>query len=307
MASPNSKTRHQTEVNRAEAALRLAIAAAVDGGFDARGAVVHRVANSVLVRLPAAGVMARIDRADRAEMVAGHVAVARLLEDLGVPAVRLAARRAEPTVTPTGVVTLWRYLTFDDRSATPEEIGAASRRLHEATAGIARVETPTLDPFFEVALWLQTPAAVDSPRIAELLEMAAQLQAQWDDAALSDTFARVIVHGDLNRDNVVATADGPVLLDLECAGYGPAAWDLVAQWVAVLRYGRPESEYERFCAVYGADVRESAECELLRRVYELSLTAWAAAHSRLSPQLRAEATVRIRSLLDSESGQWSLL
>ncbi|MFT6397538.1 MAG: aminoglycoside phosphotransferase (APT) family kinase protein [Bradymonadia bacterium] len=164
-----------------------------------------------------------------------------------------------------------------------------------------------LVPFVEIALWLESAAACGSPRISELQGLATQLLARWDATAASGSFAEVIVHGDLNRDNVVITVDGPVLLDLECAGYGPVAWDLVAQWVAVRRYGRARSEYDRFCAVYGDDVRASPRFDLLLQVYELSLTAWALAQSEQSPQMRSESAVRVRGLLDSARGEWSLL
>lgn len=56
------------------------------------------------------------------------------------------------------------------------------------------------------------------------------------------------IHADLHRANVLATGRGPLLVDFDLVGLGPADWD----WSGV-RWRMPASHWERACALAGID------------------------------------------------------
>ena len=61
---------------------------------------------------------------------------------------------------------------------------------------------------------------------------------------------RVVSHGDVHPDNVMATAGGTVLLDWDLLCAGPPAWDH-AMLLRITRWGWPARWYDEFAAGYG--------------------------------------------------------
>ena len=291
--------------DRTRTALGLARRAVERAGHDAGDGAILRVASSVLVEFPTAALVARVDTPAQAARASDHVRIARFLEERGVPAVRSIDSPASVARDPRGVVTLWRRVTFEERSPSAEELARAARALHDSTRD-GPEDLPSFDPFDGVADWLDRPVVRASKWFTELREQVDRRRTQWAER-LPDASGEAVIHGDLNLDNVVITADGPVLLDLECTGIGPVSWDLVAPWVSVRRYGGPLEWYERFASAYGADVRQSASCQLFCDVYETCLAVWCLAHADLSAEMSAEAEIRLRTLLDGSTAKWSLV
>jgi len=133
------------------------------------------------------------------------------------------------------------------------------------------------------------------------------LRDRWDDALTGDPLGTVLVHGDFHADNVVLTEEGPALLDLEMAGRGPASWDLLAQELAMRRYGGPADDYRRFCAAYGADLPSWDGIALLQEAYELHLVSWAVGHRDLSPAMAEQAAIRLATFLGDSDKFWTLI
>jgi hypothetical protein len=292
----------------AERAVGLATDAARQVAIDPAGATVTRVAAAVTVELPRARVFARVDPPGGLAAARRQVIVARILEQRRVPAARLVAPDRQPLVSTAGAVTLWHRLRIVAGSPSPESMGRLARHLHTACAGDLPAGTPALDPFEPLSGWLNRPCDVPPPPGAdELWARLDLLREEWDESGLDDPLGTVLVHGDFHADNVVLTAAGPAMLDLEMAGRGPASWDLLAQRLAVERYGGPIEDYHRFCAGYGAELPDSPTVDLLRQAYELHLVCWAIGHRDTSPAMAAEAPIRLATFLGKSDETWTLL
>ncbi|MFQ5349313.1 MAG: phosphotransferase family protein, partial [Thermoanaerobaculia bacterium] len=226
----------------------------------------------------------------------------------GVPAPRLVDGEHQPLVSPVGAVTLWRRLEIVAGSPSPESIGRLARRLHTSCADDLPVETPDLDPFEPIPGWLDRPGELPLPPGAdELWKSLSRLRPRWAEIVGDDPLGTVLVHGDLHADNVVLTPEGPVMLDLEMAGRGPASWDLLPQRLAVQRYGGEPEAYRRFCAGYGDALADSPAVQFLQEVYELHLVSWAVGHRDLSPAMAAEAEIRLAVYLGDSEQSWTLI
>jgi aminoglycoside phosphotransferase (APT) family kinase protein len=101
-----------------------------------------------------------------------------------------------------------------------ERIGDVLGRIHAGTAdrGDVAARFPTSDLFHAIRLepYLLATARVHpglSARLTELAEVTAATR-------------RVLVHGDFSPKNLLIGADGPVVLDAECAWFGDPAFDL---------------------------------------------------------------------------------
>jgi len=299
-----SRPTNKRASDREQTGVRLARERVQALGVATGDAHVLRTASSVLVGFPTAELVARVDLPGRSERVRNHVRVALALEERGVAAVRTVDTPQSVVADPKGVVSLWELVKFEDRPATPQELGRIARSLHDRTRG-GHDPLPVFDPFDGVDDWLQRVTVLDSPRAGELTSRVSGLRERWSNRS-TDPLGEVILHGDLNLDNVVVTDSGPVLLDFESSGVGPAGWDLAAQWVAVRRYGGQMSEYEQFASAYGADIRDNSSCELYVDVYEATLVVWCLAHAGISPIMASEAELRVASLLDSTDARWTL-
>ncbi|MDE2457415.1 MAG: phosphotransferase [Burkholderiales bacterium] len=99
-------------------------------------------------------------------------------------------------------------------------VGGLIGRLHEATAGRPEIAARFAHDAQFHALRLE-PYLVESARTNPAL--APQLNALVERTA---TTRRALVHGDLSPKNILVGANGPVLLDAECAWYGDPAFDL---------------------------------------------------------------------------------
>ena len=104
--------------------------------------------------------------------------------------------------------------------AVAAEVGRRIARVHAATAGDARI-----------ARRFATDAIFHSIRLEPYLLATAQRHPECADpliglARTTASHKRALVHGDVSPKNILVGADGPVLLDAECAWYGDPAFDL---------------------------------------------------------------------------------
>ena len=141
--------------------------------------------------------------------------------------------------------------------------------------------------------------------MALLRQVTATLAEAWPDPA-DDPLGAALVHGDLHRANVVPGRAGPVLADLELAGWGPASVDVAPHLVAVRRYGSDPAHLDRFLGGYGADPRGWPGLEIVVQAYELWVTAWAVANRTASDAWEREAGVRLERWRTGGSPPWSL-
>lgn len=302
MVSPGPSTptggaaRLRPAVNDREVAALAAVREVAEAsGLDPTGAGIWRAGSSVLVGLPAARVLGRVDPPARLPSAMRQVVVSEVLAEAGVPAVTLTGPFDQPVETDAGVVTAWVWLdVIEGAAVTPRALGQLARSLHDATRG-GVADVPDFDPLGAVALELDRAEAeglTDSGDLRLLRDRRDSLAEAWPEAE-DDPLGVALVHGDLHPHNAVPTATGLVLADLELAGNGPVCADLVPHVIAVRRYGAPPHVLDEFLAGYGLEAGGWRGFEVLVRSYELWVTAWSVANRGSSADLEREAEVRL--------------
>jgi aminoglycoside phosphotransferase (APT) family kinase protein len=95
-------------------------------------------------------------------------------------------------------------------------------------------------------------------------------------AELPRGLAHCAVHGDAWAGNIVVTASGAVILDLERFAYGPPEWDLSGVAVDYTTFAYlDEQQWHEFSETYGCDVTTWAGFEVLRDARELRKVTFA--------------------------------
>ena len=243
------------------------------------------------IALPRAGLTARVARAgetpqamqtelDFAVLAAGH----------GMPVLA----PADPQATPTGhgTVSFWPLLTTTGATAGWPWLARALAQIHRLPAG----QYPhRCDPLGRVrnrlARYRQWPGAHHS--VAETVAGACR---QLGDELADMTWPTAIVHGDAHPGNVVVTATGPILVDFDLAGTGPAMWDLTIPVVHHRRFGAPGHILSEFFAAYGSDPRGHPGFETQVRVQELLCISYVLERLIAGAPAEQELTSRLQAL-----------
>ena len=257
---------------------------------------------SLLVRQDGVLVRSRL-RSDE-PVAAREVEVGWALAAAGVPAVPLVGGRGQPWVVDGCVVTAWRWEDVVG-SASPADLGMLAASLRERTVGTHVFDVPRFDPLTAIRNAV-APVPIGDPQGDFVRLRAQELSADWARIADRDPAGTAIVHGDLHEDNVLLTAMGPLLTDLELAGAGPCSYDTAPAVVMVERYGADPSTLDDFLAAQGHDPRSWSGFATCLATYELWVTAWAVGVRDRSPELDAEAAIRIGCLRDQTCEPWRL-
>lgn len=300
-------------------------------GLDASGAEVVRSASRHVVRFGASQVRTFAVPAGTGGP-RDEAAIATLLADAGVSAAR---RLAGPARVGDWSVTAWREIPAAlDGVPEPDAatVGALAAELHRRTRSLDLRGISPCDPVGAARAQLERAVrAGASPEgdLSFLRDEASRLEPTWDAAADRarrhrpadspefdgsvvdhsgvDEVGGAVLHGDLHPGNVVVGRDGPVLVDLELAGWGPCAFD-AAPTVALVRwYGRPTDDLATFDAAYGAPLTGRAAGDGLDEVWALWATCWAVANRHRFSEAEAEAALRVASLAQGEAPRpWRL-
>ena len=191
---------------------------------------------------------------------------------------------AEPVAVGETWAALWRWEDAGDERADPERAGALLRRLHDVLADCP-VPLPELDQFElarrHVAL-LGEKSDLDEASIEFLRTRAESMQREW--TRFGSELGTGAIHGDMAVDNILMTARGPVLIDLDDAQIGPREWDLVK-----VTPGSPggwtEDEWPEFASGYGYDMLSAPANDLLRDVRHLRTLVWLLSNRRYADRL----------------------
>ena len=249
-------------------------------------------------------VVVRVRPRSEEPVAAREVAVALALADAAVPVTTLVDPGDQPWTIGASVVTAWSW-SASIGSAGPAELGTLARMLAQQTGGGPAYEVPRFDPLTAIRRTVEH-LPVGDDQADTIRRLAHGLGPAWAAAADSDPAGVTIVHGDLHRDNVVVTASGPLLTDLELAGSGPPSYDTAPVVVAVRRYGADPSTLDPFLVALGRDPRDWDGFAACVEVYELWATAWAVGVRHQSPELATEAARRVASLVDHNDEPWHL-
>jgi aminoglycoside phosphotransferase (APT) family kinase protein len=129
---------------------------------------------------------------------------------------------------------VWKKLLADGEAdtRTAAAVGDVLGRIHAATADrpdiAARFATDALFHAIRLDPYLATAANAHPDLSRQLLALV----------ATTASTRRVLVHGDFSPKNILVGAQGPVVLDAECAWYGDPAFDLAFVLNHLLLKGR---------------------------------------------------------------------
>jgi thiamine kinase-like enzyme len=264
-------------------------------GLDPAQARLLRLGSNAVYRLKAP-VVARISRpgAD-ADHVRRTVAVARWLESVDYPAVRVV-HGDQPVDVGGYLVTFWQAISDDgDEYASTPEIAEVLARLHHLTAP-EQLSLPPLEPFANAAQRITASIWLRPDDRSFLASMLAGLQDAYD--GLEFALPQGVIHGDASVGNVLRDGDGnPVLIDLDGFAIGPREWDLVLTALYYDSLGwHTQQEYDAFADVYGLDIRQWPGYPALRSVREFLMVTWVIQQAAESDRMAAEAHKRISAL-----------
>lgn len=259
-------------------------------GLEAAGAEPIRLAENEIWRLPR-GVIVRIARTGQAAAAQREVQVAAWLAQHEISAVRLHDL-PQPQFVHGRPVTFWAELPPHE-PGSPLDIAGILKRLHSLPP--PDFDIGTLDPFVRIAERIDAATTLSEDDRQWLRERRTALLEQWRHRPAG--LAASVVHGDAWAGNVVRTATGPVLLDLERFSIGPPEWDLVSTAVKLTTTGAvTDAEYADFCHAYGSDVTLWAGYELFASIRELRMATYAAQHAATRPEWREQAQHRLDCL-----------
>ncbi|MFE9421706.1 phosphotransferase enzyme family protein [Kitasatospora sp. NPDC006697] len=289
----------------------LALACASLGLPEPGGARLLALGENAVFDLGTPELVAKVGRhPELAERAARELAVARWLDDAGIPVCRpadgLVEQPPERVATAAGhPVTFWHRLAPEVRPATAADLGPLLRALH-LLPGPPPLDRPLprrrlLDP---VPRWLRAGEGVLDPADTEFLLQRRKEQ----EAAMAELVPMLptgVIHGDALPRNVHLGPHGPVLIDLETAADDLREHDLVVLTLGHQRYGVPESDYLAFTRSYGWDVRDWAGYPVLSGARETAGAAWLAQRVAGDQRALAEFRRRVATLREGDrSARW---
>jgi aminoglycoside phosphotransferase (APT) family kinase protein len=247
--------------------------ACITDGLSAYDATLLRIGSNAVFHL-AAPVVVRISRQGASiDQARRTVAVARWLESVAYPAVRVVDVD-QPVILNGHVITFWKSVSGDgEQYATVGEVADVLVRLHRLTAP-AELRLPALAPFEGVDARIAANEWLSPDDRQFLSSHLAKLQDDY--SALDFVLPQGVIHGDASIGNVLRDYDGkPVVIDLDSFSTGPREWDLV---LTAMYYDSFEwhtgQEYEEFVRVYGFDIRKWPGYPVMRAVREFLMVVW---------------------------------
>ncbi|MFM2072032.1 MAG: hypothetical protein RLZZ623_2295 [Actinomycetota bacterium] len=110
----------------------------------------------------------------------------------------------------------------------------------------------------------------------------------------SDSAPPVLCHGDVHPGNVLATNDGPMLIDWDLLCSGPRGWDHGPLMTWTERWGGAPGIYARFAEGYGASMRDDPVAEAVAELRLVAATLMRLRAGRTDAKAAAEAELRLR-------------
>jgi hypothetical protein len=128
----------------------------------------------------------------------------------------------------------------------------------------------------------------------------------WVDAA-GDVDRWVLCHGDVHPANVIAGADGPVIIDWDLLCLGPPGWDHAPLRSMVARWGAEPGWYADFARGYGEDLADDPVTTSLTVLRLVAATLMRVRAARTDEVAGAEAARRLRYWRgDPDAPTWAM-
>lgn len=272
--------------------------ACADAGLDASNAELVRLGENAIYRLGHDPVVVRIARTTAyLPDVEKEVAVARWLDSVGIPAIRITSFPEQPLLVNDTVVTFWELVPESKTPATVGDLARLLRQLHSCPVPGGLPLQP-LDPFHRIPERIRGATGVRPNDRALLWDRYEHLRDRY--RTLHFELPTAVIHGDANIGNVIRHVDGQVLLlDLDNFAIGPPEWDLTltATYYSSFRW-HSEAEYRQFADIYGNDVLELSGFQILREIRELHMLSWIMQNVSDNPRVAAEFRKRVATVRD---------
>ena len=271
------------------------------------GARILRIGHCAVIALETAGLVARVARSPAdGERLNAEMRFARYVSAAGLPVLRPADRVSEAAIeTEHGAVAFWPLLRPLDQAFEWSWLANTLKRLHGLPV------PPHLrslwDPVgrVEERLIVYRAGYTSHADYVSILA-AACARARRDLSNLPSTLGVGLVHGDPL--NVIVTTEGPVLLDFDLSGLGPAEWDLVSVAVSPRRFGRSPVGLRQLCDIYGFDLPRWPPFETLMGIRELLDCSFAVSLVGSDPAAARELDLRMRAWLEPDDrSRWTPL
>lgn len=275
-------------------------AACAMAGYDLEDARLLRVGSNAVFRL-AVPVVVRISRhgAD-INQARRTVAVARWLESVNYPAVRLMPGD-QPIVIDSHAITFWQAVSEDgDQYASVGEVADVLAKLHRLTAP-GSLGLLALAPFRNASQRIADNDWLSNEDRSFLTEMLADMRSRY--ASLSFVLPQGVIHGDANVGNVLHDFRGEaVVIDLDGFAIGPREWDLALTAIYYDSFGwHTREEYEIFTRTYGFDIMKWPGYPAMRAIREFLMVTWVIQKANESERAAGEARRRISTLRSGTS------
>jgi hypothetical protein len=185
-------------------------------------------------------------------------------------------------------------------------VGAMIRRVHS----IHPIDVPGLPfcgdfPHWQFDRLLDDVRDSLDPLALRGLQAAVERADGWVERARQ---VQVVCHGDVHPGNVMATDEGPVLLDWDLRCFAPAAWDHGPLMTWSSRWGGAPGIYEAFADGYGASLRGDWMAERVAELRNVAATLMRLRAGRTDPSAAAEAERRLRFWRgDPDAPQWTAM
>lgn len=276
--------------------------AASQVGLNTADAHLLRNGSNAIYLLPNAGVVARVGRSGTAEEAARQVQIASWLSANGIVA-NLPIDRLDQVTVDGRPVTWWTPIAAH-RHATPAELGAVLRNLHDLPAP-PTIDLPNLDMVGHVTNRIESASGISTTDRAWLQDRLSSLGMDLANTEVPQT--RQVIHGDAWQGNLVVPDNGsPILLDFDNVSIGHPAWDLIPLAVDHEDFARIDSDdYTAFVTAYGGhDVREAPWFRTLADLQELRWTAFVADKAAHNTDAAAEVSHRLACLRGEIPRPW---
>ncbi|GAA4921890.1 phosphotransferase family enzyme [Stackebrandtia albiflava] len=280
--------------------MRAALADVVaEFGLDGGDSELLYLGNNAVFLLRRAEAVVRITRSTTLhERVRKGVRLARWLESVEAPTVRLADLSPQPVQTGDLLATIWRYIP-DSGGISVEDLGRVLRQFHalDPTA----VDLPRWDPVGTARRRISDSEALTDEHRRFLLEWCDRLEPEVE--ALNESTPPRLIHGDAHVGNMLRGPDGEVVLcDFDSSCVGPSGADLATPATAEIWFQR-SGMHARLAAAYGRDITSEPDWPVLRQARELTYIAGGAPLLDSSPGIAEEFAHRINSWMNRDTSR----
>jgi aminoglycoside phosphotransferase (APT) family kinase protein len=263
--------------------------------LNADNARLLRVGSNAVFRLPAPVIVRISRRSEDITHARRTVAVAKWLESINYPAVRIIT--VDQPITIDGhAVTFWEAVSAEGNEwASVADVAELLRELHKLDAP-AELNLPTAAPFDKAEMRITTNTWLADKDRAFLASKLTELQNRY--SRLEWVLPAGVIHGDASVGNALINWDGnPVFIDLDRFAIGPRERDLILTATYYDSFGwHTKEEYDTFADVYGYDIMKWPGYPTLRELTEFLMITWIIQKADETPDIAAEAAKRIDAL-----------